>query len=128
PVDFTAQWNDDFHHVLSFLVTGERKAGYEDTSRDPVADIEKALADGFVHDGEADGQSDGRTRGEPASRLPMDAFIVYGQNHDQIGNRPDGRRIVERVDARRLDFMHFVMLLNPQIPLFFMGEEGHLRT
>jgi len=128
PVDFTAQWNDDFHHVLNFVVTGEPRAGYEDESRDAVADLEKALADGFVHDGEVEGPSDGRTRGEPASRLPMEAFIAFGQNHDQIGNRVDGRRIVARVDASRLDFMHFVTLLNPQIPLFFMGEEAHLRT
>ena len=128
PVDYTAQWNDDFHHVLQFLLTGEERDGYEDDSRDPVADFEKALADGFVHDGDAEGESDGRTRNEPASLLPMQAFISYLHNHDQIGNRPDGRRIVERVDADRLDFAHFVILLSPQIPLFFMGEEAHLRT
>jgi maltooligosyltrehalose trehalohydrolase len=128
PVDYTAQWNDDFHHVLQFLVTGEKRDGYEDESRDPVADLEKSLADGFVHDGDAEGQSDGRSRNEPASLLPMQAFIAFLHNHDQIGNRPDGKRIVERVDAERLDFAHFLILLSPQIPLFFMGEEAHLRT
>ncbi len=122
PVDFTAQWNDDFHHVINFLVTGEKKAGYEDPNKDPVADIEKALTDGFVHDGDAGGESDGRTRHEPASQLPMEAFVAFGQNHDQIGNRPDSKRIVDRVDARRLDFMHFVTLLNPQIPMFLHGR------
>src|SRR6185369_3713973 len=127
PVDYTAQWNDDFHHVLQFLVTGEKLGGYEDEGRDAVADLEKSLADGFVHDGDAGPQSDGRTRNEPASQLPMEAFIGYLQNHDQIGNRPDNKRIVDRVDASRLDFGHFVTLLNPQIPLFFMGEEAHLR-
>jgi len=127
PVDFTAQWNDDFHHVLQFLVTDERINGYEDTARDAVADFEKSLRDGFVHDGDAAGASDGRTRGEPASLLPMQAFVSFLHNHDQIGNRPDGARIVERVDAERLDFAHFVLLLSPQIPLFFMGEEAHLR-
>jgi len=127
PVDFTAQWNDDYHHVLQFMVTGERISGYEDTSRDPIADIEKSLADGFVHDGDAGPDSDGRRRHEPASQLPMEAFVAFLQNHDQIGNRPDNKRIVDRVDAERLDFAHFVTLLNPQIPLFFMGEEAHLR-
>ena len=127
PVDFTAQWNDDYHNVMNFLVTGEKKKGYEDESRDPVADLEKSLADGFVHDGDADGDSDGRTRNEPASQLPMEAFVGFLQNHDQIGNRPDGKRIVDRVDAARLDFAHFVTLLTPQIPMFFMGEEAHLR-
>ncbi len=128
PVDFTAQWNDDYHHVINYLVTGEKKGGYEDEGRDAVADLEKSLADGFVHDGDAGGESDGRTRHEPASQLPMQTFIGYVQNHDQIGNRPDGSRIVDRVDAERLDFGHFVTLLSPQIPLFFMGEEAHLRS
>jgi malto-oligosyltrehalose trehalohydrolase len=128
PVDFTAQWNDDFHHVLQFLVTGEESNGYGDGSHDPVADLEKSLADGFVHDGDSDGASDGRTRHEPASQLPMDAFVAYLQNHDQIGNRPDGKRLVERVDADRLDFGSFLTLLSPQVPMFFMGEEAQLRS
>lgn len=128
PLDFTAQWNDDIHHVLDHLVTGEDKHGYEDDAKDPIADLEKGLADGFVHDGEADGESDGSTRDEPASRLPPDAFVSYVQNHDQIGNRADARRLPDRISAAKLDFLHFVVMLAPQIPLFFMGEEGHLRT
>jgi len=128
PLLFTAQWNDDIHHVLHYLATGEDRHGYADNGKDAIADLEKGLADGFVHDGEADGDSDGTTRGEPASRLPPDAFVSYVQNHDQIGNRADSRRLPDRVSAGKLDFLHFVMMLAPQIPLFFMGEEGHLRT
>ena len=128
PMTYTAQWNDDIHHVLNFLVTGEPKQGYDDPAKDPIADLEKALADGFVHDGEADGDSDGQTRDEPASRLPPDAFVSYVQNHDQIGNRADSQRLPDRIGPSKLDFLHFVMMLAPQIPLFFMGEEGHLRS
>lgn len=128
PLKFSAQWNDDIHHVLNFLVTGEDMNGYGDPSKDAFADLEKALADGFVHDGEADGDSDGQSRNEPASRLPPDSFVSYVQNHDQIGNRADGKRLPDRVSATKLDFLHFVMMLAPQIPLFFMGEEGHLET
>ncbi|QYO76077.1 DUF3459 domain-containing protein [Devosia salina] len=128
PVDFTAQWNDDYHHVLHFLATGEDRNGYQDGSKDPVADLEKAMADGFVHDGEARGESDGTTRNEPAARLPPDAFVCFVQNHDQIGNRADARRLPDRLDAARLDFLHFVTMLAPQVPLFFMGEEAHMRT
>ena len=127
PVNFLAQWNDDIHHVLNFLATGERRMGYEDETRDPIADLEKALADGFVHDHEAGHPSDGRTRGEPAGRLPPDAFITFVQNHDQIGNRADGARLPHRTTSEKLDFLHFVAFLAPQIPLFFMGEEAHLR-
>lgn len=126
PKKYTAQWNDDIHHVLNFLVTGEATGGYEDQTKDPIADLEKALADGFVHDGEADGESDGSTRHEPASRLSPDAFVSFVQNHDQIGNRADGMRLPDRISANKLDFLHFVVMLAPQVPLFFMGEEGHL--
>lgn len=128
PIDFTAQWNDDIHHALHHLVTGEDKHGYEHDSQDPIADLEKGLADGFVHDDEAEGESDGESREEPASRLPPDAFVSYVQNHDQIGNRADSQRLPDRIGAAKLDFLHFVVMLTPQIPMFFMGEEGHLRT
>src|SRR5690606_21362941 len=72
--------------------------------------------------------TDGTTRGEPGSFLPADAFITYVQNHDQIGNRGDNTRLPDRISAEKLDFLHFVALLAPQIPLFFVGEEGHLRS
>jgi maltooligosyltrehalose trehalohydrolase len=128
PLKYSAQWNEDIHHVLNFLVTGEDMNGYGDPGKDAIADLEKALADGFVHDGEADGDSDGTSRNEPASRLPPDSFVSYVQNHDQIGNRADSKRLPDRVSASKLDFLHFVMMLAPQVPLFFMGEEGHLNT
>lgn len=128
PKDFTAQWNDDIHHVLNYLATGENKHGYEDDSRDAIADLEKGLVDGFVHDGEAEDGAETAPSEGPASRLPLDAFVSYMQNHDQIGNRADGRRLPDRVSAEKLDFLHFVMLLAPQIPLFFVGEEADMRT
>ena len=126
PLHYSAQWNDDIHHVLNFLVTGEAKGGYDDPSKDPIAALEKSLADGFVHDGEADGESDETSRDEPASRLPPDAFVSFVQNHDQIGNRADGMRLPDRVGPEKLDFVRFVTMLAPQVPLFFMGEEGNL--
>jgi 1,4-alpha-glucan branching enzyme len=129
PMTYTAQWNDDMHHVLDFLVTGDgTMTGYDEPNKDPYADFEKALADGFVHDpGEGD-TSDGHTRGGPASQLPPDSFITYVQNHDQIGNRADSKRLPQRTDPSRLDFAHFVKLLAPQIPLCFMGDEGNLTS
>jgi maltooligosyltrehalose trehalohydrolase len=129
PMTFTAQWNDDMHHVLAFLVTREgRKTGYDDPKKDPIADLEKALANGFVHDREEGPESDGRTRGGPASRLPPDCFITYVENHDQIGNRSDGKRLSERIAPEQVDFLHFVKFIAPQVPLCFMGDEANLTS
>jgi malto-oligosyltrehalose trehalohydrolase len=129
PMTYWAQWNDDMHHVLTYLATGEgRKTGYDDPDKDPIADLEKALADGFVHDGAEGPESDGRTRGGPASRLPPDSFITFIENHDQLGNRSDGRRLASRVRPDQLDFLHFVKFIAPHIPLCFMGDEANLES
>jgi 1,4-alpha-glucan branching enzyme len=129
PMQYTAQWNDDMHHVMTYLVTGEgKKTGYDDRSKDPIADLEKALEDGFVHDHEEGPQSDGRTRGGPASQLPPDSFITFIENHDQIGNRADAQRLSARIEPRQLDFLHFLKFIAPQIPLCFMGDEANLNT
>jgi len=129
PMQYTAQWNDDMHHVMVYLVTGEgAKTGYDDNSKDPIADLEKALEDGFVHDHEEGPQSDGRTRGGPASKLPPDSFITFIENHDQIGNRADSQRLSARIEPRQLDFLHFLKFIAPQIPLCFMGDEGNLNA
>jgi maltooligosyltrehalose trehalohydrolase len=128
PKTYTAQWDDDVHHVLEYLTTGENKNGYDKPDADPIADLEKGLADGFIHDGEAADDSDGSTRNEPGSKLPPRAFVTYVQNHDQIGNRADSARLPDRIGVDKLDFLHFVSMVTPHIPLFFIGEEAHLRT
>jgi malto-oligosyltrehalose trehalohydrolase len=127
PLHYLAQWNDDMHHVLTYLVTGEgNKTGYDEGGKDPYADLEKALGDGFVHDPTEGNQSDGRTRGGAAAKLPPDSFITYVENHDQLGNRSDARRLSDRISARQMDFLHFVKFLAPQVPLCFMGDEANL--
>lgn len=129
PLHYWAQWNDDMHHVLTYLVTGEGKpTGYDDPRKDPYADLEKALADGFVHDPSEGDDSDGRTRGGQGALLPPDSFITYVQNHDQIGNRSDSKRISERINPDQVDFTHFVKFMAPQIPLCFMGDEGNIAS
>lgn len=129
PLRFRAQWNDDIHHVLAYLVTGEgKKTGYDDPAKDPYADLEKALANGFVHDPTEGDDSDGQTRGGAAAKLPPDSFITYVENHDQIGNRADAKRLSERISPEQMDFLHFVKFLAPSIPLCFMGDEGNLTS
>ena len=108
---YTAQWNDDVHHVLHTAATGESHTYYGpylgDTSK-----LGRALAEGFV-----------RERGESSGHLPPTAFIAFIQNHDQIGNRAVGDRLPCAASQAPVGAVAAVYLLLPQIPMLFMGEE-----
>ena len=117
----TAQWNDDIHHVLHTAVTGDTSGYYADFQGD-AHKLARALAEGFAFQGEVMQYSD-RTRGEPSASLPPTAFIAFMQNHDQIGNRAYGDRLVTQASADALRAVTAIHLLLPQIPLIFMGEE-----
>ena len=128
PIKYSAQWNDSYHHVMTYLITGEPKGGYEDPSKDAIADLEKGLADGFIHDGDDEADNGGQNRGGPASQLPMEAFVQFIQNHDWIGNRADCTRLAERIDSRRARFARFVTMLQPALPIGFMGDEAWITS
>jgi maltooligosyltrehalose trehalohydrolase len=121
--DFDAQWNDDIHHVLHVLLTGEQGGYYEDFARDTTAKLARALSEGFVYQGEPSPHREGGERGTPSSDLPPYAFVSFLQNHDQIGNRAFGDRLTTLADPRALEAAIALQLLAPQIPLIFMGEE-----
>jgi maltooligosyltrehalose trehalohydrolase len=123
PTTFTAQWNDDLHHALHVLVTGETAGYYGDYAADRGAMLGRALAEGFAYQGEASPFRGNRARGEPSAQLPATAFIAFLQNHDQVGNNPLGLRISVRAAEPALHAGIAVALLSPQIPLLFMGEE-----
>ena len=123
PGRFDAQWNDDLHHCLHVAVTGERHGYYRDYAEAPDRLLGRALAEGFAYQGEASPHRDGRARGEPSAHLPSTAFVSFLQNHDQIGNRPLGERIGKLAAPEALKAALAVLLLAPQIPLLFMGEE-----
>lgn len=125
---FTAQWNDDWHHALHVLTTGERTGYYAPYADDAVAAAGRALAEGFVFQGEPYPDADGPPRGAPSVELPPDAFVSFVQNHDHIGNRPLGDRLAASLAPERLAFLRFVLMLSPEIPLLFQGEEALLRT
>ncbi len=122
PDNFTAQWNDDIHHCLHTLITGESDAYYGDFSDDPLSRLGRALAEGFVYQGE-ESKNLGHARGEVSKHLPPTAFVSFLQNHDQVGNRAVGERIGALASPQKVAFAHEIMLLAPQIPMFFMGEE-----
>jgi maltooligosyltrehalose trehalohydrolase len=121
PVD--AQWNDDFHNVMHVLLTGETHAYYEDFADQPIEKLARALAQGFIYQGEPSRYHDGDTRGTPSADLPPTAFVNFLQNHDQIGNRALGERLTLLADRESLRAATALLLLCPQIPLIFMGDE-----
>ena len=120
---FVAKWNDDFHHVAHVIATGETAGYYLDFSADPFRLLRRSLAEGFVYQGEPRPTLDGKPVGEPSGHLPPSAFVNFLQNHDQIGNRAFGERLRSTTDPRLVDALLAVLLLSPQVPLLFMGEE-----
>jgi malto-oligosyltrehalose trehalohydrolase len=121
--DFDAQWNDDGHNVLHVLLTGETDSYYSNYAEQPARKLARCLAEGFVYQGEPMSSHGGKPRGEPSGHLPPDAFVLFLQNHDQIGNRALGERLTVLTDRESLRAATVLQLLSPQIPLIFMGEE-----
>ncbi len=121
PREYTAQWNDDLHHVLHTAVTDESAAYYESYHGDTVK-LGRALAEGFAYQGEIMAHR-GKGRGEPSASLPPTAFVGFIQNHDQVGNRAFGERLTAVAPPEAVRAVAAVYLLSPQIPMLFMGEE-----
>ncbi|HZW13438.1 MAG TPA: malto-oligosyltrehalose trehalohydrolase [Noviherbaspirillum sp.] len=120
---FDAQWNDDMHHILHVMLTGDREgyyAGYINQSAEKLA---RGLTEGFIYQGEASLYPGGALRGEPSAHLPPSSFVFFLQNHDQIGNRAFGERLTSLSHPHALRAAAALLLLSPQIPLLFMGEE-----
>jgi maltooligosyltrehalose trehalohydrolase len=128
PVTADAQWNDDLHHAAHVLATGESDGYYADYADRPLARLGRALAEGFIYQGDPSALRGGEPRGEPSGHLPSVAFVSFLQNHDQVGNRAFGERIAALAAARprgreRLEALYACLLLSPHVPMLFMGEE-----
>jgi maltooligosyltrehalose trehalohydrolase len=126
--DFDAQWNDDGHHALHVLLTGEHDGYYADYADDPAGRLARVLAEGFAYQGEPSRHRGGKPRGMPSRHLPPTAFVLFLQNHDQIGNRALGERLTVLANPAALEAAIALVLLCPQIPLVFMGEEVASRS
>jgi maltooligosyltrehalose trehalohydrolase len=127
PREATAQWDDDVHHSLHVLTSGEADGYYADFSQSPLEKLGRALAEGFAYQGEYSSFR-GKTRGEPSRHLPPSAFVGFLQNHDMVGNRAFGERIQIFADERLLPAAYACLLLTPQVPMLFMGEEFSAST
>jgi maltooligosyltrehalose trehalohydrolase len=123
PLLYTAQWNDDVHHCWHVLMTGESEGYYADYAEHTIERLGRGLAEGFVFQGERMQIRGGKPRGEPSAHLPPTAFVAHVQNHDQIGNRAFGDRLSELTSPEKLALAHAGLILSPQIPMLFIGEE-----
>ncbi|MGQ0835774.1 MAG: malto-oligosyltrehalose trehalohydrolase [Gammaproteobacteria bacterium] len=129
PKTFDAQWDDDTHHCLHTILTGERDGYYVDYAEAPHALLCRALAEGFAYQGELSAHAGGEPRGERSAHLPPTAFVPFLQNHDMVGNRAHGDRLCSQVenDAALLAATA-LLLLAPAPPMLFMGEEWAAST
>ncbi|HVA93398.1 MAG TPA: malto-oligosyltrehalose trehalohydrolase [Candidatus Dormibacteraeota bacterium] len=115
-----AVWNDDFHHALHVLLTGETNGYYEDFGT--VEQLARAFSEGFVYSGQYSRYRQ-RSYGNSSLAVPAERFVVFAQNHDQVGNRRLGDRLSSLVSFASLKLAAGVLLLSPFVPLLFMGEE-----
>jgi maltooligosyltrehalose trehalohydrolase len=115
-----AQWNDDFHHCLHTLLTKERDGYYQDFG--DIHQMVKALREGFVYTGQYSSFRK-RRHGNSSRHLPPAKFVVFSQNHDQVGNRMKGERLSTLVPFEALKLAAGMVLLSANIPLLLMGEE-----
>ena len=115
-----AQWNDDFHHSLHVLLTSEQNGYYQDYGQ--LQDLVKAFQEGFVYSGQYSHYRQ-RRHGVSSRDIPAHRFAVFGQNHDQVGNRADSERLSKLVSFEALKLAAGAILLSPFVPLVFMGEE-----
>jgi len=118
--DLNGMWNDDFHHAVHAALTGERDGYYVDYGS--RAHIIKTFRERFVLDGRYS-EFRRRRHGAPAADVPADRFVVFIQNHDQVGNRARGERLAALVSFAERKLAAALLLLSPYVPLLFMGEE-----
>jgi malto-oligosyltrehalose trehalohydrolase len=119
---FTAQWSDDIHHALRVLTSGQVGGYYGDYADRPVARLGRALAEGFAYQGEMSAYRNA-PRGEPSAHLPPTRFVSFVQNHDQVGNDAFGTRLARQATPEAIRIAAAIVILSPEIPLLFMGEE-----
>ncbi|WP_243372196.1 malto-oligosyltrehalose trehalohydrolase [Geotalea sp. SG265] len=115
-----AQWNDNFHHALHALVTGEKGGYYQDFGH--FEHLAKAFQEGYVYSGQYS-RYRSRRHGNSAKDRPPVQFLAFAQNHDQIGNRLYGDRLAAGLPLQKLVLAAGTVLLSPYLPLLFMGEE-----
>lgn len=119
--DLDAVWNDDFHHAARVRLTGKNPAYYSDYLGG-AAEFASMFRSSFLYQGQRS-QWQGKPRGTITHGFPARRFVNFLQNHDQVANSADGRRLHELSSPGRFRAMTALWLLSPQTPLFFQGQE-----
>src|SRR5439155_8161390 len=117
---FDTQWSDDLHHSLHALLTGE-KVGYY-IGYGAASDLARVMSTGYLYVGQHSLYR-GRKYGVKPNSPDGAQFVVFAQNHDQIGNRMLGERLSNLVSPQKLRLAAAVVILSPFLPMLFMGEE-----
>ena len=118
-VGLTGQWSDDVHHAIHTALTDERMGYYE--PYDGLRDVADAMQHAFVARGQVDPR--GRRRGAPVPHADGNRFVAFAQNHDHVGNRAAGDRLVHQVGVERAMVAAAIVAFSPFTPLLFQGEE-----
>jgi len=115
-----AQWLDDFHHSLHTALTGDTRGYFADF--DGVPSLSKAITNGFVYEGQRSVYRR-RRHGSPSQDRPGKRFVVFTQNHDQVGNALQGIRPSNLLSLAQQKLAAAVLFFSPYIPMLFMGQE-----
>ena len=115
-----AQWSDDFHHAVHTLTTGEQKGYYLDFGE--PSQLSKAIKEAFVYDGQYS-EFRKKSYGNSTENNPGEQFVIFNQNHDQVGNRLHGERLISLTDFETAKVIAGAMFVSPNVPMLFMGEE-----
>ncbi|WP_062762092.1 malto-oligosyltrehalose trehalohydrolase [Falsirhodobacter sp. alg1] len=120
---YDGEWNDDYHHCIHVMLTGESHSYYASFGMAPFEDLMLSLKCGYVEQGQPRPPQKS-FRGESSLGLPWPVFVNFNQNHDQIGNRAKGERLLALADPDAVRIAHALLLLGPFVPMLFMGEEA----
>jgi maltooligosyltrehalose trehalohydrolase len=115
-----AQWSDDFHHAVHTLTTGEQKGYYMDFGQ--PEQLSKAIKEAFVYQGHYS-EFRKKSYGNSTENNPGEQFVIFNQNHDQVGNRLHGERLISMTDFETAKVIAGSMFVSPNVPMLFMGEE-----
>ncbi|HJT17967.1 MAG TPA: alpha-amylase family glycosyl hydrolase [Thermoanaerobaculia bacterium] len=116
-----AMWNDDWHHSAMIAAGKPREAYYTDYKGAPQEFVSMARH-GFLYQGQWYAWQKKR-RGTPSLDTPPERLVCYLQNHDQVANSQDGRRLHQVTSDGKYRALTALLLLGPDTPMLFQGEE-----